>query len=268
MKPFFDHYLKDAPDPRTPPVLTYATGINRWEESPKWPMGTLTPLYLGEKFTAGFKTSSDGGHDDYVSDPSKPVPFVARPTNLNDRKQWQTWLVQDQRFADGRPDVLSYETAALEKPVHIMGAPQVDLFASTSGTDSDWVVKLIDVYPNVSPEADPGQAERTTPGEQIPIGIEIFRGRYVHGFATPKPLTPGKVQGYKWGLPNVDHVFLPGHKIMIQVQSTLFPLYDRNPQTYVENIFNAKKEDYRAATQSVWCGAKTASAVWLPVVKD
>jgi putative CocE/NonD family hydrolase len=266
MKPFFDHYLKDGPDPHTPPVLTYGTGINRWEESPKWPMGTPTPLYLGEQSSAAFESPKPNGHDDYVSDPAKPVPFVPRPVTAANRSQWTTWLVQDQRFVDGRPDVLSYETTPLNKPIHIMGAPQADLFAATSGTDSDWVVKLIDVYPNTSPEGDPGQVDKTTAGEQIPIGIEIFRGRYVHGFATPGPLSPGKVEEYKWDLPNVDHVFLSGHKIMIQVQSTLFPLYDRNPQTYVENIFNAKAGDYKAATQSIWRGGSTASAVLLPIV--
>ena len=230
-------------------------------------MGTLTPLYLSEKFTCSFNPSSSTGHDDYISDPAKPVPYVPRPIG-GKRGQWPTWLVHDQRFVDGRPDVLSYETAPLEKSVHIMGAPQVDLFAATTGTDSDWVVKLIDVYPNVSPEEDSLQTEKTTPGEQIAIGIEIFRGRYVHGFATPGPLTPGKVTQYKWNLPNVDHVFLPGHKIMIQVQSSLFPLYDRNPQTYVENIFNAKPGDYQRATQSIYFGGNTASAVLLPIANE
>ena len=268
MKPFFDHYLKGAPDPHTPPVLTYATGVNHWEESARWPMGALTPLYLGDKFSASFAAPATAGHDDYVSDPTKPVPFVPRPVKLSNRQQWTTWLVQDQRFVDGRTDVLTYETTVLDKPMHIMGAPQVDLFAATSGTDSDWVIKLIDVYPNTSPETDPGQVERTTPGEQIPIGIEIFRGRYVHGFATPGPLTPGKVEEYKWGLPNVDHVVLPGHKLMIQVQSSLFPLYDRNPQTYVENIFNAKSGDYKPATESIWHGGNAVSALLLPIVKE
>ena len=161
--------------------------------------------------------------------------------------------------------MLSYESAPLDKPVHIMGAPQVDLFAATSGTDSDWVVKLIDVYPNTSPESDPGQTEKTTPGEQIPIGIEIFRGRYVHGCATPAPLTPGKVEEYKWSLPNVDHVFLPGHRIMVQVQSSWFPLYDRNPQTFVPNIFFAKPGDYQRATQRVFTGMD-GSWIGLPIV--
>ena len=137
VKPFFDHYLKGTPDPKTPPVLTYATGINQWQATSKWPVGTPTPLYLGEGFTAGFAKPAAEGHDDYLSDPAKPVPFLPRPVNMGDTAQWTTWLVHDQRFVDGRPDVLTYETAPLEKPVHIMGAPQVSLFAATSGTDSD-----------------------------------------------------------------------------------------------------------------------------------
>jgi len=266
MKPFFDHYLKGAPDPHMPRALTYATGVNRWEESPRWPMGTPTPLYLGEGFTAGFNPPARSGHDDYVSDPRKPVPFIPRPINMRDERQWKPWLVQDQRFASDRPDVLVYQTSVLDKPVHIMGAPQVDLFAATSGTDSDWVVKLIDVFPDTSPEAAVQGSKPGMAGFELGIGIEIFRGRYVHSLEKPKALTPGKVEEYKFGLPNVDHVFLPGHKIMVQVQSSLFPLYDRNPQTFVENIFYARPSDYKLATESVYYGAKTASSVLLPVV--
>jgi uncharacterized protein len=266
LKPFFDHYLKGAADPHTPRVLTYATGINRWEESPKWPMGDLKPLYLGEQHAASFSAPAASGHDDYLSDPAKPVPFIPRPIDMNDPLQWKPWLVHDQRFVSDRPDVLVYQTAPLDKPVHIMGAPQVDLFAATSGTDSDWVVKLVDVYPNTSPETPDQGSQPGMAGYELPIGIEIFRGRYVHALDKPEALPPGKVEEYKFGLPNVDHVFLPGHKIMIQVQSSLFPLYDRNPQTYVDNIFYAKAEDYRAATQSVYHGASAASNVLLPVV--
>jgi len=265
LKPFLDYYLKGGPDPHTPRVLTYATGVNHWESSPDWPMGTPTPLYLGDRFTASFTKPALNGHDDYISDPSKPVPFVPRPIDMNDAKQWKPWLVHDQRFVSDRPDVLVYQTAVLEKPVHIMGAPQVDLFAATSGTDSDWVVKIVDVYPNISPEADQG-AMPAMAGFELPIGIEIFRGRYVHGFDEPKALTPGKIEEYKFGLPNVDHVFLPGHRIMLQIQSSLFPLYDRNPQSYVENIFYAQARDYRTATESVYRGAATASSVLIPVV--
>jgi hypothetical protein len=266
LKPFLDHYLKDAPDPHTPHVLTYATGANHWDTSPKWPMGTMTPLYLRQHFSAGFKVADSSGHNDYVSDPSKPVPFLPRPVNLGDGASWKTWLVHDQRFVSDRPDVLVYKTETLDQPVHIMGQPMVDLFASTSGTDSDWVVKLIDVYPNLVPEPADQGSKPGMAGFELPIGIEIFRGRYVYGFDKPHSLTAGKIEEYHFGLPNVDHVFLPGHKIMIQVQSSLFPLYDRNPQTSVDNIFYAKPEDYKSAVESVYFGGANASSVLLPIV--
>ena len=266
LKPFFDHHLKGAPDPHTPPVLTYATGINRWHRSPHWPMGTPTPFYLASGASAGFAAPTGAGHDDYVSDPAKPVPFLPRPINMNDGMQWKSWLVRDQRFVSGRPDVLDYTGAPLTKAVHIMGAPAVRLFAATSGSDSDWVVKLIDVYPNDEPEGAGQGSKAGMAGYQLPIGIEIFRGRYVQSLAKPVALKSGRVEEYRFDLPNVDHVFLPGHKIMVQVQSTLFPLYDRNPQSFVANIFNAKAGDYRAAKQSIYYGGATASAVMLPVV--
>jgi putative CocE/NonD family hydrolase len=260
-KPFLDKYLKtDAPQVATPPVLTYATGVNRWEPSQAWPAGTRqVPYYLQSGFGLAGRAPG-GGHDDYVSNPAKPVPFVPRPIHLREADVWKPWLVSDQRFVASRTDVLSYTSAPLDKPVQIAGAPLVDLFAATTGTDGDWVVKLIDVYP------DELSANPKLAGYQLPIGIEIFRGRYVHGFSTPAPLTPGKVEEYKWSLPNVNHVFRPGHRIMVQVQSSLFPLYDRNPQTYVANIFDSKPGDYRAATQSLWHAPGRASAVWLPVV--
>ena len=271
LKPFFDHYLKDGPDPHTPPVLTYAAGVDRWEASQEWPAGAPTKLYLQDGFTASFEAPGAGpsgtkasDHDDYVSDPAKPVPFLPRPINMSDENQWKPWLVHDQRSVSDRPDVLVYETAPLDHPVHVMGRPQVELFAATSGTDSDWVVKLIDVYPDVSPET--GQGEKPgMPGYELPVGIEIFRGRYVHSLANPAPLTPGKIEAYRFGLPNVDYVFLPGHHIMVQVQSSLFPLYDRNPQSFVDNIFNAKPGDYRKATQSIYRRAGEASGIILPV---
>jgi putative CocE/NonD family hydrolase len=266
LKPFLDHYLKGTPDPRTPAVYTYATGINKWEASPRWPMGTPTPIYLTASNGVSFERPAESGHNDYVSDPAKPVPFLPRPVSMGDADQWHGWLVHDQRFVDGRPDVLTYTGAPLTKAVHIMGPPQVDLFAATSGSDSDWVVKLIDVYPNENPEERSQGSKRDMSGFELPIGIEIFRGRYVDSFAQPHALTPGKVTEYKWNLPNVDHVFLPGHRIMVQVQSSLFPLYDRNPQTFVPNIFYAKAGDYRAATQSVFHGGNNASAVYLPIV--
>jgi putative CocE/NonD family hydrolase len=260
MKPFLDKYLKDAAPPvATPPVVTYATGINRWEQSAVWAAGTSElPFYLQPGFGLANERPG-GGEDRYVSDPARPVPFIARPVHMRDSDVWRTWLVADQRFVEGRQDVLTYTSAPLTRPVHLAGAPRVQLFAATTGTDSDWVVKLIDVYPEEL-SATPKLA-----GYELPIGIEIFRGRYVHGFSTPGPLRPGKVEEYQWRLPNVNHVFRPGHRIMVQVQSSLFPLYDRNPQSYVGNIFNARPGDYRTATQTIFHGPGRASAVWLPV---
>jgi len=266
VKPFFDHYLKGSPDPQTPNVLTYATGINQWQASPRWPMGTPTPLFLTAGNGASFDRPGSAGHDDYVSDPAKPVPFIPRPINMGADDQWKPWLVRDQRFVSDRTDVLSYTSAPLTQAVHIMGPPQVDLFAATSGTDSDWVVKLIDVYPNEAPEGADQGSKQDMSGYELPVGIEIFRGRYVDSFAKPRALRSGKAEHYRFGLPNVNHVFLPGHRIAVQVQSSLFPLYDRNPQTFVPNIFYARAGDYRKATQSVFYGGPNASAVLLPIV--
>jgi uncharacterized protein len=266
LKPFLDYHLKGGPNPHTPRVLTYATGINQWETSPRWPMGVATPVYLTADGGVTFEHPTSSGHEDYISDPAKPVPFIPRPIDMSDQLQWKPWLVRDQRFVSERPDVASWRSAPLQKAVHIMGAPGVELFAATTGTDSDWVVKLIDVYPNDTPEPAAQGAKPSMAGYELPIGIEIFRGRYLKSFARPAPLEPNKVERYRWTLPNVDHVFLPGHRIMVQVQSTLFPLYDRNPQTYVENIMYAKKADYQKATQSIWFGGASSSAVILPVV--
>jgi putative CocE/NonD family hydrolase len=170
--------------------------------------------------------------------------------------------VTDQRFVADRTDVLTYTTEPLAQSVHILGQPQVNLFASTSGTDSDWVVKLIDVYPEEMSN-DPKLA-----GYQLGIGMEIFRGRYGRGFDTPSPLKPGQAEHYRFALPGVNHRFARGHRIMVQVQSSWFPLYDRNPQTYVPNIFNAKPADYQKATQRIYRGGEQASAVLLPVMDE
>jgi len=263
IKPFFDCHLKTNPAPckPMPAAITYATGTNKWEADAKWPAGAETPLYLTDKFGLSFARPASAGSDAYVSDPAKPVPFVPRPVHM-DGDAWKTWLVQDQRFVDGRPDVLSYSSAVLTHPVHIKGAPRVDLHAATSGQDSDWVVKLIDVYPSEL-TVNPALA-----GYEVGIGIEIYRGRYVHGFGTPAPLKPGQTYSFGWSLPNVNHVFLPGHRIMVQVQSSLYPLYDRNPQTWVPSIFDAPASAYKKATQTVRWGGGEASAVYLPVVQD
>jgi uncharacterized protein len=266
--PFFDHYLKDRPAADPPRALIYNTGENHWDRFGDWPLACatgcaapLTPLYLEPGFGLGFTRPAGDGGDSYVSDPAKPVPYLVRPISFADGDRWRTWLVQDQRpFAD-RTDVLVYQTEPLTQPLRISGAPIVDLRAITTGTDSDWVVKLIDVYPDEMP-SNPRMG-----GYQLAISLDIFRGRYRESFEHPSPIPAGRPQTYRFRLPTANHVFLPGHRIMVQVQSSLFPLYDRNPQTYVPNIFFARAQDYRAATQTVLHGSGQASAILLPVVR-
>jgi putative CocE/NonD family hydrolase len=268
--PFFNQYLVEgAPKANTPPVLIYNTGENHWDRLTHWPLSCdkgcdhpSKPLYLeaGKKLSFDAAASDAPGYDEYVSDPANPVPFSPRPFSPNDNSAWTTWLVHDQRFVDGRPDVLTWQTDPLTAPMRVSGAPQVHLFASTSGTDSDWIVKVIDVYPGNTPN-DPAMS-----GYELPISLDIFRGRYRTSFSDPQAIAPNQPLLYQFGLPTVNHVFLPGHRIMVQVQSTLFPLYDRNPQTFVPNIFNAQHDDYRKATERVWHAPGTASFIDLPVV--
>jgi uncharacterized protein len=268
--PFFNQYLLDgAPKANTPPVLIYNTGENHWDRFKAWPLSCdegcankSQPMYLTASGGLSFDAPSAAGpkFDEYVSDPAKPVPYRPRPVVSDDDDAWRTWLVTDQRFVDGRPDVLTYETEPLTKPLRVSGAPVVNLYASTSGTDSDWVVKVIDVYP----DTDPYQPEMG--GYELPISLDIFRGRYRTSFEHAEAITPNEPLLYKFGLPTVNHVFLPGHRIMVQVQSTLYPLYDRNPQTFVPNIFDAKPSDYQKATERVWHTPGDASFISMPVV--
>lgn len=271
LKPFFDQYLKTgAPRAETPPVFIYNTGENHWDRLKSWPLacqeGCAAPmkaLYLEPGFSLGFdKPAGDSpAGDSYVSDPAKPVPYLPRPVRFADSDRWRTWLVSDQRSVADRTDVLTYQTPMLIAPVRIAGAPIADLFASTSGTDLDWVVKLIDVYP----DEVPSQPEMG--GYELALSMDIFRGRYRESFEHPSAVPAGKPQRYRFVLPTTNHVFLPGHRIMLQIQSSWFPLYDRNPQTYVENIFFAKPADYVKATQSLFRSGDSATAVWLPVVE-
>ena len=274
LKPFFDQYLKDgAPKAETPPVLIYNTGENRWDRFKSWPPACesgcangMKPIYLASGGALSFDapgdpaSSASGRYDEYVSDPAKPVPYSPRPVQFSDGPAWRRWLLVDQRFVSDRPDVLSYATPPLTEPLRVSGAPIVNLVASTSGSDSDWVVKLIDVYP----DEVPSQPEMG--GYELNIAMDIFRGRYRESFETPEAIEPNKPLTYKFALPTVNHVFPPGHRIMVQVQSTWFPLYDRNPQTFVPNMFFAKPGDYVKATQRVYHSAGEASFVELPVV--
>jgi hypothetical protein len=263
--PFFNQHLKDGPAVTLPAATIYNTGENRWDRFSTWPLACekdcaapLKPIYLQANGGLGWARGTAGG-DSYVSDPAKPVPHLPRPVNFNDGR-WGDWLVQDQRFADGRPDVMTYQTEVLTAPVRVSGAPIADLIAKTTGTDGDFIVKVIDVYPEEY-ATDPKMG-----GFQLAISQDIFRGRYRDSFSRPTPIPAGKAERYKFRLPTVNHVFQPGHRIMVQVQSTQFPIYDRNPQKYVPNIFLAKKEDYQKATITLQRGGAAASAVWLPVV--
>ncbi|MCW0391177.1 CocE/NonD family hydrolase [Xanthomonas sacchari] len=269
LKPFFDQYLVDgAPKADTPPVLIYDTGANHWDRLQRWPLSCAQgcpaqskPLYLEAGGRVSFEApqAGQGEYTEYVSDPAKPVPFVPRPVVFGDRDMWTTWLVHDQRFVDGRPDVLTFVSEPLQAPLRIAGAPEVHLQASTSGSDSDWVVKLIDVYP------DQMASDPKLGGYELPVSLAIFRGRYRESFEHPAPLTPNQPLAYRFGLPTANHTFERGHRVMVQVQSTLFPLYDRNPQTYVPNIYFAKPGDYQKATQRIWHTPQQASFISLPV---
>ncbi|MDO8540280.1 MAG: CocE/NonD family hydrolase [Opitutaceae bacterium] len=271
LKPFFDQYLKTgAPKAATPPVFIYNTGGNRWERFQSWPAARdpewqlqSRPLYLDAGFTLRFTapTATPAGYDEFVSDPAKPVPYIARPVRFGDRDGWTRWLVNDQRAFSDRPDVLTYVTEPLTAPLQIGGAAVANLVASTSGTDTDWVVKLIDVYP----DEVPSQPEMG--GYQLSIAMDIFRGRYRESFEHPKAIAAGQPLAYRFALPHANHTFQRGHRIMVQIQSSWFPLYDRNPQTFVENIFFAKPSDYVKATQRIYRAPGPASFIELPVLQ-
>jgi putative CocE/NonD family hydrolase len=266
LRPFLAHYLKDdAPANPLAPVTAFETGTNVWRSYDKWPVvDGGRALYLAQDGKLAFAKpgSAAPGYDEYVSDPAKPVPFRARPiqpVGYEVGQTWAQWLVDDQREASGRPDVVSYTSEVLTAPLIIRGQPKVNLEASTSGTDSDWVVKLIDVYPDMVAD------QPAMGGYQLMIAADIFRGRYREGFTEGKPLASDTPLTYRFDLPTADHVFLPGHRLMVQIQSSWFPLYDRNPQNFVPNIFKAQPADYRRATQRIWHTAEHASFIELPV---
>ena len=269
LRPFLDHYLKDAPRADIAPVMAFETGTNKWLRLRAWPAGCVsgctvkpTPLYLNAGLKLGFTApkSGDDEFDEYISDPAKPVPYRARPI---DGSTWRQWLVDDQREQSGRPDVAVFTSEILTAPVKISGEPIVNLIASTSGTDSDWVVKVIDLYP------DEVAGQPNMGGYQLMISADVLRGRYRESFETAKPIAANTPLLFRFALPTANHVFLPGHRLMVQIQSSWFPLYDRNPQTFVPNIFWAKPGDYRKATQRIYHAAgnsKRQSFIELPLV--
>ncbi len=279
VRPFFDHYLKDdAPPLDIAQVTAFETGTNRWLHLAAWPSGCdsgcsirTQKLYLqsggnlrlgGARFGICARTGA-ADFEAYVADPAKPVPYIPRPIHIagDGAASWRNWLVSDQRDVASRTDVLSFSTPVLAEPVKISGEPIANLIASTTGSDGDFVVKLIDVYP------DQVGREPVMGGYQLMVSADILRGRYRDSFSDPKPIPADQKQVFRFALPTTNHVFLPGHRIMVQVQSSWFPLYDRNPQTYVNNIFFAKPGDYKKATIKIFVGGSAVSFVDLPVVQ-
>ena len=271
--PFFRYYLHDQGSAPAWQASTFQSGSNTWHTYDAWPPKTSKPtnLYLRSDGTLSFEPATTAGYRQYVSDPANPVPYRQRPISPTyPAGDWRTWEVADQRFVDNRPDVLTYVSAPLDHDITITGPVAAELLASTSGTDADFIVKLIDKYPedfqqpawdpNAGPR--PGEYARSMNGYELPIAMEIRRGRYLTDYEHPHALVAGQETKWSFSLRDHDHVFLKGHRIMVQVQSTWFPAIDRNPQTFVPSIYQAKAEDFVKATQRV----SSASHIILPVI--
>ncbi len=278
--PFFRYYLHDKGQKPQWQASTFQSGSNAWHTYPVWPPkeAKVTNLYLHADGSLSFTPpSSKSGQDyrEYVSDPANPVPYRPRPISPTyPGGDWRTWEVADQRFVDHRPDVISFVSAPLDHDLTITGPLAADLFAATSGTDSDFIVKLIDVYPqdaqkdawNPEEGPKPGQYAHSLNGYELPIAMEVRRGRYLESFETPHPLTANKPTEWKVPLRDHDHVFLKRHRIMVQIQSTWFPVIDRNPQKFVTSIYNAKASDFVAARQRIYCSPELPSHIVVPVM--
>ena len=276
--PFFRYYLHDNGQKPSWQASTFQSGSNTWHTYDVWPPkeARATKLYLHADGTLSFRApDAASAYREYVSDPANPVPYRQRPISPTyPGGDWRTWEVADQRFVDHRPDVLTFVSEPLDHDLTITGAPAANLFASTSGTDSDFVVKLIDVYPENAQKNEwdtgagpkPGQYAQSLDGYELPIAMEVRRGRYLESYEKPQPLAPNKPTEWEIPLRDHDHVFLKGHRIMVQVQSTWFPVIDRNPQKFVPNIYKAAASDFVLATQRVYCSATMPSHIVLPVI--
>jgi len=275
--PFFLFHLKGKGEPKLPEAYVFETGRNEWHKHDEWPPKAATPktfyLSAGGKLAPEAPAASTAAFDEYVSDPDKPVPFMSDIQ----QNMAATYMVEDQRFASSRTDVLVYQTEPLENDLRVAGPLKVTLHVSTSGTDSDWVVKLIDVYPPDFPDADPpplgpGQTQTSTDrvvkmgGYQQLVRGEPFRGKFRRSFEKPEPFTPGKVEKIEFELPDIYHAFRRGHRLMVHVQSSWFPLVDRNPQKFLK-ISEARTDDFQKATQRVYRSEPHASSVSLPVLE-
>ena len=278
--PFFRYYLHDKGLKPSWQASTFRTGSNTWHTYAAWPPKEAKPtnLYLNADGTLSFNQPSRNNekpYREYVSDPANPVPYRQRPiTPTYPGGDWRTWEVADQRFVDRRPDVLSFVSAPLDHDLTVTGALSADLFASTSGTDSDFIVKLIDVYPqdaqknewNSEQGPKPGEYAQSLNGYELPIAMEVRRGRYLESYETPHPLIANKPVEWNVSLRDHDHVFLRGHRIMVQIQSTWFPVIDLNPQKFVPSIYKATAADFVPATQRIYCSSDLPSHLVLPVM--
>ncbi len=266
-KKWFDYFLKGIGDGKFEEAYCFQTGTNQWKTYSSWPpkQAVKRKLYMGADNTVSFTKSIDSKATvSYISDPAKPVPYRTQPieATYGVGSRWGTWHVEDQRFVYSRPDVISFTMKTLDEPLTVTGKIIAHLFASTSGTDADWVVKLIDVYPDID------SSSLTMSGYQLPVAMEVFRGRFRKSFTTPSPLTPGKPNEFVIDLHDINHTFQKGHRIMVQVQSTWFPVIDRNPQKYVPNIFEAKESDFIKATHTIYCNSQYSSYIELPVLNE
>ena len=265
---WFAWYLKGKGDGNFAEAISFQTGSNTWKKYAAWPPkeSTIKNIYFHANGKLSFNppTAAESKFDSYVSDPARPVPYRARPIEetYGPGSRWYFWLTEDQRFVDNRPDVLTWQTDTLTSDVTVTGNLLAKLYAATSGTDADWVVKLIDVYPQEY------KKELKMSGYELMIAADVLRGRYRKGFTKPEPAIPGMVEQYDIDLHGIDHVFKKGHKIMVQVQSTWFPIIDRNPQKYVPNIYKAKAQDYVKATEYIYHTIGAASSIALPVAGE
>ena len=267
-KKWFDYWLKGKGDGNFAEANVFQTGSNEWKTYTSWPPkeASIRKLYVAENGKVSFTkptTASASAYDEYVSDPKKPVPYRPRPIEqtYGPGSRWYTWLVDDQRFVQSRPDVLSWESDTLTDEVTVTGSIIAHLFAATTGTDADWVVKLIDVYPDQYPK------EPKMSGYELMIASEVFRGRFRKSFENPQPITQNKPLEYTIDMHQVNHTFKKGHRIMVQVQSSWFPIIDMNPQKYVPSIFEAKANDYQKATQKIYRNNLYSTYIEMPLMK-
>jgi putative CocE/NonD family hydrolase len=265
-KKWFDYWLKGIGDGKFDKAYCFQTGANEWKTYSTWPPkdATIQKLYAGANHTASFTPPvATHGEVRFISDPAKPVPYRTLPieATYGFGSRWRPWQVEDQRFVYTRPDVISFTMDSLTEDLTVTGKITAHLFASTSQTDADWIVKLIDVYP------DKDQQNVLMSDYQLPVAMEVFRGRFRKSFTNPSPLTPNKPEEFVIDLHEINHTFKKGHHIMIQVQSTWFPVIDRNPQKYVPNIFEAAESDYTPAEHRIYFSAQYPTYVELPVMK-